>query len=484
MDFRRSEKLKKNSKVRVIVFGTGQYWNNRKKAILENCNIVCFLDNDSVKWNLEFCGVKIENPNNILQYKFDYVVVMCKSKNQVYSQMISLGVPEEKIIDYNQIRQICLKNSFFKYGKNLNKHYDIILISTVLDYSGGTMAAIYAFKALQRKGKSVLLCSDRCDEKLLDELITDDFEILVAPGLPIAINDLLLEYIKKCEVILINVFQMLPLVSKINGLKPIMWWIHEPKQFYTEVLDEFPQYDNQKFFSKINIVAVSRIAKNNFNRYFHNIIKKDLTYGIPDMQIKENKSKKDNNVTTFAVIGGIIRLKAQDVFINSIEQLTKEERSKSKFYIIGSYSNDKYANSIINKTKEMKDVIVTGGLTRKEIANIYSEIDVVVCPSREETMSIVLTEAMMYGKPSISSDNTGMADYIENGINGFICKTEDAEDLCEKMRYFIHHTEKIEKMGQEARKVYEKYFTMDKFADRLCVALDETIRDFNDKVNM
>ena len=90
----------------------------------------------------------------------------------------------------------------------------------------------------------------------------------------------------------------------------------------------------------------------------------------------------------------------------------------------------------------------------------------------------------MYRKPCIASDNTGTADYIKDGINGFVCKTEYVEDLCEKMRYFIHNHEKIEKMGQEARKVYEEYFTMDKFADRLCSVLDETIRDFKDKINM
>ena len=85
----------------------------------------------------------------------------------------------------------------------------------------------------------------------------------------------------------------------------------------------------------------------------------------------------------------------------------------------------------------------------------------------------------MYGKPCIASDSTGTADYIDNGVNGFVCKTEDAEDLCEKMRYFIHNPERINEMGQEARKVYEEYFTMDKFADRLCAAMDETINLFN-----
>ena len=29
-------------KDKIIIFGTGQYWNNRKKYILNTCDIVCF----------------------------------------------------------------------------------------------------------------------------------------------------------------------------------------------------------------------------------------------------------------------------------------------------------------------------------------------------------------------------------------------------------------------------------------------------------
>ena len=198
-------------------------------------------------------------------------------------------------------------------------------------------------------------------------------------------------------------------------------------------------------------------------------------------EIKHEIQSQNNRIITFAIIGSIIERKAQDIFISAINQLSKEEIDKSRFYIIGSYDSGEYASRIIEESKEYGNIIVTGNLTREEIDNIYSEIDVAVCPSREDPLPIVMTEAMMYRKPCIASDSTGTADYIKDGINGFVCKTEDSEDLCEKMRYFIHNPEKIEKMGQEARKIYEEYFTMDKFADRLCNEMQKTIDVFNKK---
>lgn len=466
--------------MKVIIFGTGQYWNNRKKYIMDTCDIVCFLDNNLDKWGQRFYESLIENPENILHYEFDYVVIMCQSKDEVHNQLISLGVSEQKIITYNKFKFIGLKEYYVKYETNENTNYDVLVISTVLDYNGGTIAATYAVKALQSRGKHVLLCAERCNEKLLCELREENIEILLVPTLPIVINDMLMNYIKNCEMVLVNVFQMLPVVCQLNGLKPILWWIHEPSYVYDIIMREFPQYVDNSLTSFVDCIAVSRIPQKNFENKYKRKISDIMSYGIPDIQPKR-KGFKNNTKVTFAIVGGVSEGKAQDIFIDAIKLLNNVELGNSNFYIIGSYGRDEFAETILSQVQEYDNIVITGNLTRAELKNIYTQIDIMVCPSREDSLPIVMTEAMMYSKPCIASDSTGTADYIKDGINGFVCKTEDSEDLCEKMRYFIHHQEKIEIMGKEARKVYEEYFTMDKFADRLCNQMQNTIDMFNKK---
>lgn len=63
---------------------------------MDTCDIVCFLDNNLDKWGQRFYESLIENPENILHYEFDYVVIMCQSKDEVHNQLISLGVSEQK----------------------------------------------------------------------------------------------------------------------------------------------------------------------------------------------------------------------------------------------------------------------------------------------------------------------------------------------------------------------------------------------------
>lgn len=108
-----------------------------------------------------------------------------------------------------------------------------------------------------------------------------------------------------------------------------------------------------------------------------------------------------------------------------------------------------------------------GGLSRSEIHERYGEIDVVVCPSREETASIVVTEGMMYGKVCIVSEVAGMAAYIEDGENGIICESENHVNLCDKMKWVIKNRKNLQTMGKRARETYEKYFSMESFGERL-----------------
>lgn len=464
---------------KIIIFGTGLFWENRKKYIIGNSDIVCFIDNSKEKKNTYIDGIKVCSPEMICEYEYDYILIMSSYFKEMKEQLIGLGVENAKILDLDmyfkeELKEVCM---FYSNKKHFSyENIDVVIISTSLNYNGGTMAAIYAAKALQLAGKRILLCSEAYDTKLLNEILSYDIDVVIAPAIPEYINKKMWDIINNSKMVLVNVFQMVPAICSLNGKVPVLWWIHEPKELYEPTLNKYLKYSNADNFSKINTIAVSRIAMNNFNEIFPDTIKEYLPYSIPDTYV-ENKVYKHNKIT-FAVLGAVIVRKAQDIFIEAVKMLEPEYREQAEFLIIGSDNND-FAVNLKSISKDIPEIIFTGNLTRKEVDEIYNKIDVVVCPSREETMSIVLTEAMMYKKPCISAENVGMADYIEDGKNGFICKTEDAHDLCGKMRYFIVNRDKIEAMGNEGRKVYENYFTLEKFAQRLTQEVDRTIEEFN-----
>lgn len=73
----------------------------------------------------------------------------------------------------------------------------------------------------------------------------------------------------------------------------------------------------------------------------------------------------------------------------------------------------------------------------------------------------------MHGVPCILSDATGTAGYIQDGMDGIVFRSEDAEQLADKMIWCIEHPGQLADMGIRARKVYENVFSMRVFEENV-----------------
>ncbi|MCG8684975.1 MAG: glycosyltransferase family 4 protein [Desulfobacterales bacterium] len=88
------------------------------------------------------------------------------------------------------------------------------------------------------------------------------------------------------------------------------------------------------------------------------------------------------------------------------------------------------------------------------VIKYYALADVVVLPSRSEAFGMSVLEGMACGLPVIVSDNSGIADLIQHGDNGFLMKMpSDLPGLLDLMR-----SEKMrQQVGRCARKTAEQY---------------------------
>jgi glycosyltransferase involved in cell wall biosynthesis len=70
-----------------------------------------------------------------------------------------------------------------------------------------------------------------------------------------------------------------------------------------------------------------------------------------------------------------------------------------------------------------------------------------------------LLEAAAIGRPIITTNIIGCRDVVVDGLNGYLCKSENVKDLAKKMENFIKlsHLKKIE-MGRQGRKKIELEF--------------------------
>lgn len=95
-----------------------------------------------------------------------------------------------------------------------------------------------------------------------------------------------------------------------------------------------------------------------------------------------------------------------------------------------------------------------------EVAGIMAQADCIVLPSYQEGMPMSLLEGASMSKALIAADTPGCRSLIEDGINGYLCREKDSEDLARKMTaYYQLPADLKEKMGTASREKILEHFT-------------------------
>lgn len=105
--------------------------------------------------------------------------------------------------------------------------------------------------------------------------------------------------------------------------------------------------------------------------------------------------------------------------------------------------------------REMPKAFFLGHLGHEKLAAVYASADVFFFPSVTETFGNVVLEAMACGLPCVIADGGGSRDFIMNGENGFLCKSDDAAD-------FVNRIEQIIEQPMLARQISESGLTLSK----------------------
>ena len=451
--------------MKIIVFGVGTYYQNRKEKFedFDNIEIIALADNDISMWNKRVDDTVVISPNLILNLTYDKIVIMSIHVREIHFQLLNLGIDENKIITWERFykEQLQLTMKFYKPilpNKEENKK-KVLIITQKMEYDGGTLAAIYASMALRNRGMSVALFAPDGDKKLINEVVNKGVTVCTCMSLPY-IFKIQKEWVREFDVVIVNLFTMMESAYEVVQVRPVLWWIHE------------------ECMNLINIYAVSKIAQQNFNTGFNNRIKNTLTAGIPDDNMF-NRAKNNRNKVVFAIIGNVHIIKLFHVFLEAAESMNADKNAE--FWVIGRVADDNYGSYIKQMASYINSVRMFGELTRTELQKAFEEIDVVACTSKEETLSLTIIEGMMHGKVCITTENTGIAAYIQDGVNGYVIPVNDAIALTEKMQYILENNDQLEGIRRAARKTYEKYFSLKILGRNLEAALDETEQKWKER---
>ena len=148
-------------------------------------------------------------------------------------------------------------------------------------------------------------------------------------------------------------------------------------------------------------------------------------------------SHNNNDKFNFILIARMLWDKGVGEFVEAARQL-KKRYSNTEFNLIGFLeSKNPEAISRIQMNEWEKEGIVNYLGVTDDVHSFIAKSDCVVLPSYREGTPRSLLEAAAMGRPIITTDAIGCRDLVEDGVNGYICKIRDKQDLAEKMEKMI-----------------------------------------------
>ncbi|HMN13111.1 MAG TPA: glycosyltransferase family 4 protein [Bellilinea sp.] len=105
-----------------------------------------------------------------------------------------------------------------------------------------------------------------------------------------------------------------------------------------------------------------------------------------------------------------------------------------------------------------------------------ADADCVVLPSYREGTPRSLLEAAAMARPLIATDVPGCRDVVDDGVNGWLCKAKDVDDLADKMLQFTEssHAQRLE-MGRQSRLKAERQFNERIVVDAYLAAIEQVL---------
>lgn len=463
--------------MRVLLFGTGAYY-EQYKLFFSHVTVVALLDNDEKKQGTRIDGIPVLPPQAALRETYDGIYLLSIYAAEMRRQLENIGVPPEKIFDRDEIYDTLAEHlparqvievlpegsaPFFLQDKVLG------VLAQDMEFNGATIALCQAVNILQKDYSHVVVISMQ-DGPMREKFLRAGVPVFVDPWLRIVSLDEI-PWIKKCRMLLVNTNLFYGIFRRGSGRVPILWWLHDPEMLYQ---GKFCEKVDGFYSDNIKVYAVGTLAAEAFQRRCpHWPVRGLLCFGMEDFG-RERKERHSAKVV-FAVVGSICYIKGQDIFVEAIQLLPTNLRQQCEFWLVGAREESAFALAVADKAATMSEVKFLGLLKRAEIEGLYSQIDVLICPSREESMSAVSIEAMMNFCPSIVSDHAGVVAFIRNGDNGLVFPSGDAAALAEKMKWAAEHPKERQTMGEKARVIYEENFSLSAFEKNLCIAVDEVL---------
>ena len=128
------------------------------------------------------------------------------------------------------------------------------------------------------------------------------------------------------------------------------------------------------------------------------------------------------------------------------------EPSRARLLCVGSVNLPESITSQLPSNIELR-----GMVQHDDVSEILLSADVMLFPSLGDGFSLSLMEGLASGLPVVCTENTGAADCVSEGENGFVVPVQDAVALRSRIEWFLSNRAAIPRMARAARDSVSAY---------------------------
>lgn len=240
---------------------------------------------------------------------------------------------------------------------------------------------------------------------------------------------------------------------------------------------------SQKIYRACDHIAVSSQSFFDYLEELHGIDRDKMSY-LPQYasseMLESDFRKTPNGHIDFTYIGNIGKVQDMDCLVRAIALL--KDRIDVTFHIIGGGTSLEETKKMAQDTGADRIMIFYGPLPFGETMKYYKNADACVITLAGDnrigdTLPGRLQRYMAAGKPLFGAMNGAGQEVIRESGSGSCVNAGDYEGLANAFLDYIHHPEKYENCGENARVYFKQHFTEEMHFARLERQLRALIKD-------
>ena len=208
------------------------------------------------------------------------------------------------------------------------------------------------------------------------------------------------------------------------------------------------------------------------------LVRKEITELLPGSGVDIHKFKAEYRLPedrfVFLLVARLLRDKGIQEYAEAAAAVKKQE-SAAEFLLLGSPDfESKYGISkeYLNSVTEAGIVTYLGATN--DVIPFVEQAHCVVLPSYREGTPRSLTEAASMGRPLVATDVPGCREVVQDGVNGFLCRAADSDDLADAMlRMCRSDGVALRRMSENSRKIAEEKFDEKIVIEKYVKAIEE-----------